>query len=208
MSIAQPKNESETHFFLKELGKYILFSMGYTRLATEVDSMWSLDGGRDKKMNMKGTIDVAGIKKVSKFIPNSGFTYKHRWVLCGIEAKASLSDFKNGFCIAPALTYIIAPKGIIPYKEIPPKIGLIEVDISNASVKKMVNKIDAFTGIEIPIRAKNRLDSRFKTKEDYQNFCSQILESIAYRATSELLFWRNVIPLEGKPTVLGDVING
>lgn len=196
----QPQNESETHFFLKELAKYILFHMGYTRLATEVDSMYSLDNGRTKKGNMKGTIDVVGIKKVSKFIPNSGFQYIHRWVLCGIEAKASLSDFRNGFCMAPALTYVIAPKGVIPHSEMPPKIGLIEVDISvaNVQLQRLTKRIDAIKGIEVPIRAKPRLDSRFTDKEHYQKFCANILESIAYRSTNELLFWRNVIPLSNR----------
>ena len=137
----QPKNESETHFFLKELSKYILFSMGYTKLATEVDYMWSMDFGRTPKGSMKGIIDAVGIKKVSKFIPNSDYSYIHRWVLCGIEAKASLSDFRNGFCVAPSLTYVIAPSGIIPHEEIPPKIGLIEVDIPDVKVNKQFNDI-------------------------------------------------------------------
>ena len=188
----QPQNETETHFMLKEISKYLLFNMGYTRLATEVGSMWAMDFN-DTSRNV---IDAVGVKKVGKLIPNSGFKYHNYWSMCGMEAKASLSDFRNGFCTAPALTYVIAPSGIIPHDEIPPKIGLIEVDVPNVVIKKQVNKIDSINGVKIAVRARTRIDSRFNhDKEHYRKWCEEMLEQISYRTTSELLFWRNVIPL-------------
>jgi hypothetical protein len=85
----QPNNETGTHFMLKEISKYILFNMGYTKIGTEVGSMWSCDLN-DTSRNI---IDAVGIKKTGKMIPYSGYQYKYRWFMCGIEAKASLSDF-------------------------------------------------------------------------------------------------------------------
>lgn len=186
-----PKNETETHFMLKEISKYILFNMGYTRLATEVGSMYSCDLGNSSK----NVIDAVGLKKTGKLIPNSGYRYDYRWSMCGMEAKASLSDFRNGFCMAPAIIYIIAPKGIIPLAELPERVGLIEVDFDKLSIKQKVNKINCFKGIEVVVKAKRKIDGRFSSKEDYNTWCKDMLEQVSYRATSELLFWRNVIPL-------------
>lgn len=190
----QPQNETETHFLLKEIAKYILWWWGYTRIATEVHNMYDFDISqqwRTKKNSLKSIIDTVGIKRCSKYIPHQGSQYWHD--VRGIEAKASLSDFKNGFCAAPALTYIIAPVGVISAELIPEKIGLIEVDFNEFSLKKSVNKIAEINGVHFTIRAKRRLDSRFKDKEAYQQWCTNMLETVAYRCSQELLFWRNVI---------------
>ena len=189
-----PQNETETHFLLKEIAKYILWWWGYTKIATEVHNMYAFDISgqlRAKKKGMKNTIDTVGIKRCSKFIPHEGYRYWHD--IRGIEAKASLSDFKNGFCAAPALTYIIAPIGVIPVELIPEKIGLIEVDFNKFSLKKDSNKVSEIKGVRFTLRAKRRLDSRFKDKEMYQKWCTEMLETVAYRCSQELLFWRNAI---------------
>lgn len=154
--------------------------------------MWSYDFKQKGKTN-KNIIDAVGVKKVKKKLPKKGYEYYYD--VQGIEAKASLSDFKNGFCAAPALTYIISPKGVIPVELIPEKIGLIEVDLDNFKIRQWINKVNSIKGVEIVKPVKRRLDSRFKTKEDYRKWCEEILESVAYRSTVELLFWRNVIEL-------------
>jgi|GEM_PF-6133158 len=48
-----------------------------------------------------------------------------------MEAKYSYNDFKNGFCIGGEYNYVIAPKNVIPKKELPSFVGLIEIDFDN-----------------------------------------------------------------------------
>lgn len=193
--VKQPANETETHFMLKEIAKYILWSWGYNKLGTEVGGMWSIDGiGRNPKKGLKNIIDVVGIRKIGKFTPMKGTDYY--FDVKGIEAKASLSDFKNGFCTAPAYTYIIAPKGVIPAELIPKHIGFIEVDFDKFSIQKGTNKIKSMTGVRITQRAKKHIDGRFTDEAHYRDWCGNILENVAYRCSQELLFWRNVIEFE------------
>jgi len=183
MNFNRPKNETETHFLLKEISKYILFGWGYNKLGTEVGGMWDLDIGKKRKE----IIDCVGLKKIS-----DGRS-KYHYDMKGIEAKASLSDFKNGFCCAPAMTYIIAPINVIPINLIPEKIGFIEVDLDIFELKKYSQKIPDMKGVELVKRAKRKIDSRFKTEEAYRKWCQESLERIAYRCSNELLFWRNYI---------------
>jgi hypothetical protein len=173
---------------LKEIGKYILWGWGYNKLATEVAGMYSYD----LNILKKNVIDVVGAKTIHPFVKGEGYKPKY-YDIKGIEAKASLSDFKNGFCAAPAHTYIIAPKGIIPKELIPEKIGFIEVDFNSFSMKRGSSRIEDMSGVDIVIKPKRRLDSRFQSKEDYQKWGMDTLERIAYRCSQELLFWRNTI---------------
>jgi hypothetical protein len=186
----QPKNETETHFLLKEVGKYVLWSWGFTMLASEVNGMYSCeDIARPRNKNMKNIIDVVGLKKVRLGKTwNDPMGYEMR----GIEAKASYSDFKNGFCVAPRNTYIIAPVGIIPLDELPDKIGLLEVDFNILKIYKQINKVN-IDGVNVTRRAKKRNDKRFGSDDQYQSFCRATLESIAYQSSRENLFWRNAI---------------
>ena len=183
MSFNRPKNETETHFLLKEISKYILFGWGYKMIATEVGGMWDLDIGKKRKE----IIDCVGIKKV-RIAPR-----KFHYDIKGIEAKASLSDFKNGFCCASAYTYIISTVNTIPIELIPKDIGLIEVNLDIFELKKYSQKISDMKGIVLVRRAKKRIDSRFKSEEKYRKWCADSLERVAYRSSSELLFWRNYI---------------
>lgn len=179
----RPKNETETHFLLKEISKYILLGWGYNKIGTEVHGMWDLDISKKRKK----IIDCVGLKKIH-IAPR-----KYHWDMKGIEAKASLSDFKNGFCCAPAMSYVIASINTIPISLIPKDIGFIEVDFNIFKLKKYSQKIPDMKGIELVRRAKKRIDSRFKSEEAYRKWCQDSLERVAYRCGSELLFWRNYI---------------
>jgi hypothetical protein len=194
----RPQNETETHFLLKEISKYILFGWGYNRIGTEVHGMYSFDlkeGNKDG--NMKNIIDTVGVKKITPFIKGKGYQPSH-YDVKGIEAKATLSDFKNGFCAAPRYTYIIAPINTIPTELIPDKIGFIEVDLDNFKLPKKSQLISDMKGVKLVKRAYKRLDGRFKTEEGYREWCQDVLEQVAYRSTSELLFWRNYIQFSKK----------
>ena len=91
----------------------------------------------------KDIIDVVGAKTKSWY----GGKIQDVKIM-GIEAKASKSDFRNGFCTGCEYTYIIAPIGIIPVEELPKNIGLIEVDLKNYTLTKLKNEFN-YEGIEI-----------------------------------------------------------
>ena len=194
MNFNRPKNETETHFLLKEISKYILFGWGYTRLGTEVGDMHSDDLHIEGK-DYKSIIDTVGVKKVTnKKVGSKRIVY---YDVKGIEAKASLSDYKNGFCVAPYYTYIIVPINTIPINLLPDKIGFIEVDLDNFELKKWSQKIPDMNGVELVRKASKRIDSRFKSEDAYRKWCQETLEKVAYRSSSELLFWRNYIQFSG-----------
>ena len=190
MNFNRPKNESETHFLLKEISKYILFGWGYNKIGTEVEGMWDNDISKlfnKEEKHRKDIIDCVGLKKVSE---GRG---KFHYDIKGIEAKASLSDYKNGFCCSPAYTYIISTINTIPIELLPKDIGLIEVDLDIFELKKYSQKISDMKGVSLVRKARKRIDSRFKSEEKYRKWCQDSLERIAYRSSSELLFWRNFI---------------
>jgi hypothetical protein len=94
------------------------------------------------------------------------------------------------------MLYIISPINTIPIDQIPISIGLIEVDLDNFQLKKYSQKISDMKGVNLVRKAKKRIDSRFKDEETYRKWCAGLLESVAYRCGSELLFWRNYIELK------------
>lgn len=188
-----PGNETKEHFLLKEISKYLLFRAGYTIVGTEVGGMWTINGKRDKKGCIKNVIDAVGIKRISTFIPNSGYQYKHRYAMCGFEAKANLQDFRNGYCTAPAVMYIIAPAGVVPLAEMEKHIGLIEVDFDRLSVEYRSSKITDIKGVWTTKKAIRNIDKdRFSTEESYSQWVENMMDSVAYRTITEMLFWRDV----------------
>lgn len=147
----RPLNESETHFILKQIGKYILRTRGCKIIGTEIDIGY--DGKTPifndvpdffKRTN-KRVIDVVGVK-----CSNSNWRKDSKTI--GIESKASLSDYKNGFCTRCDYTYVIAPINTIPIDKVPKDIGLIEVDLDNY---KPINGCD-FESVYFTKQAKNR----------------------------------------------------
>jgi len=114
----------------------------------------------------------------------------------GIEAKASYSDFLNGFCTQCEYTYIIAPVGIIPVEKLPPKIGLIEVDILKYTIKNKFNKFE-FKDINTVKQCSSRRKEIYKRNDIYLVDTFNILRKIAYRNTVNDLFKKNEIEIDG-----------
>jgi len=85
----------------------------------------------------------------------------------GIEAKASYSDYLNGFCCQCEYTYIIAPIGIIPIEKLPPKIGIIEIDLKNYSIKQNRPGKFEFKGIETVKQCASRRKKMYKRNDIY-----------------------------------------
>jgi len=114
----------------------------------------------------------------------------------GIEAKASYSDFLNGFCTQCEYTYIIAPVGIIPVDKLPKGVGLIECDISNYIIKNKFNKFE-FIGINTVKQCSSRKKEMYKRDDIFRVDTFNVLRKIAYRNTVNDIFKKNEIEIEG-----------
>lgn len=173
MEISYPKNETKEHFICKEVAKIVLYENFNCRfVATEV-FMRRMTGC--SKIN----IDALGItKKLDKVV--------------GIEAKASMSDFNNGFCIQAPYTYIICPSGVIPTEVIPKGIGLIYVDIEKVRFNKGMRELYGVEIIKRATKTPSLLSSRGGAK--YTEF---LLEGISNRNSIESVFKFNAVTARG-----------
>ena len=192
------KNESKEHYELKQISKYILYSKGFNCIATEVQfpkySQYLKDyDWFNSKAITKNIIDVVGIKgNMLNLRENTLDKYK----VMGIEAKASYSDFLNGFCTQCEYTYVIAPIGIIPVDRLPPKIGLIEVAIDSYTIKNRYGKFE-FKGITTVKQCASRKKDIYKRNDIYLVDTFNVLRKIAYRNTVNDIFKKNEIKIEG-----------
>lgn len=210
----RPLNESETHYELKQIAKYILKSKGYSIIGEEIavgHSLYLSDYKQFKPESInKNIIDVLGLQLKGTFYYSCGWNSDNYYFKdpifksIGIESKASLEDFKNGFCCTPEKVYIIAPKGIIPLDLIPKNIGLIEVDLLNYKIKQSVSREFEFEEITEVVKPKIRIDDRFIEKIKpienpyYQHWCNDLLRYIAYVKTNQDLYKNNQIIIESK----------
>ena len=172
-----PDNETPTHYLLKYLGQYILYTqMNCKTVGVEIRNMQHYDTDMPKN---KKIIDVCGITL-------------HKDKVIGIEAKASLSDFNNGFsCLCP-YTYVICPRDIIPVDKIPKNIGLIYVDLE---ILKIINNRNEVQGVEIVKRASKRIDSRFKSDRIYNNWQLKIESNINRRNAIYSVYNADILPM-------------
>lgn len=110
----------------------------------------------DSKGNSKNTIDVVGVKKITPFVKGIGHLPSY-YDVKGIEAKASLADYKNGFCQASMYSYVITPINTIPIELIPDKIGFIEVDFNNFYIKKKLTKYTRYKWCKFNKKSKKEI---------------------------------------------------
>jgi len=193
------RNESKEHYELKQIAKYILYSKGYNCIATEVQfSKYSRYLGDFKTFNHhaveKNIIDVVGVRGN---LMNSRNNTMDDYKVMGIESKASLGDFQNGFCCQCEYTYVIAPKGIIPLDKVPDKIGLIEVDLENYTIKS-TSKGFEFTGVETVKQCTSRKKDMYGNRiEAFRIDVFNVLRRIAYRSTVNEVFKKPEIVVGG-----------
>ncbi|MDF2615366.1 MAG: hypothetical protein K0Q47_21 [Sedimentibacter sp.] len=193
------KNESVAHYELKQIAKYILYSKGFTCIATEVgmeryDSL--LSEYKWFKSTHKIIIDTIGIKGNLESVRNYGKSLD-KYKLMGIEAKASYGDFLNGFCCQSEYTYVIAPKGVIPVDKIPNKIGLIEVDLESYQILR-TSKGFEFYGIETVKQCSSRKKEIYRGRNDlFRKDMFNYLRKIAYRSSVNDIFKKNEILIKG-----------
>lgn len=183
----RPLNETETHYLLKQIGKYILRKDGCKIIGTEIDIGYDSKTPIFKsipnffKITRKRVTDVIGIK-----CSNSNWRKDSKTII--IESKASLSDYKNGFCTYADITYVIAPLGTIPLDKIPKEIGFIEVDLDN---------YNPITGSDFDcIYYRQRAKNRSKIIKSDLHYYQDILYSIANRFSNDDIFNQCQIKLQ------------
>ena len=111
-------------------------------------------------------------------------------VFKGVEAKATLQDFRSGFCMFPDYTYVIAPKGIVPVVEVPKSVGLLEVDLAKVSVK--VSPVVIVHGLKIAKKPRFSREPSLQEPEGLDQVVQNVLRKIAQQNTQEVLFWNGV----------------
>lgn len=116
-------------------------------------------------------------------------------ILRGIEIKISRGDFKNGFIHTGCnYHYLLVPKGLVNKSEVDTKIGIIEYDQENFSVKKVQMKY-WFKGFDIIRPPKfQKISERMLKHVEYQ---------IAWCATNQMLQWARK-QLDGSYTKKGN----
>ena len=180
LTIEGNRNETKAHYELKQIAKYLLWSRNCKMIATEVYGFYgNMLDYPERRFSDKNIIDTVGVD----FTKMKNKTPKIKVV--GFEAKASLSDFRNGFCTASEFTYVIAPINVIHKEEITKDIGLIEVDLDNYHISKNADILD---GITTTVQAKSHLSKRFSDKEAYMQWAFKQVPRIAYRVTCTDLF--------------------
>lgn len=171
-SIFQKGNETERHYMLKQISKYIAFQRGFKICAEEVN-LYSTN-----KLGNKNIADLVGIRMSNTY----GRKEPKIDTIC-IEAKQSRSDYMNSFVSSADFNYIIAPKGLLTKEDMLDGVGLIEVDFSKLKFNK--RNMDILNGVETVKKATRNKECTI--------IGIDMLRQIAYRNTVETLFVRHGI---------------
>lgn len=170
-SIYQKGNESERHYMLKQISRYIAFQRGFKVNAEEINLFSTNEFG------YKNIADLVGIRMNNTYGRNDPKID----TIC-IEAKQSKADYKNGFVSSADFNYIIAPKGLLTIDDMLKNVGLIEVDFEKLKFDK---NMEIVSGVETTKKAARNKDCKI-VKVD-------MLRQIAYRNTVETIFVRHGI---------------
>lgn len=176
-SIYQKGNESERHYMLKQISRYVAFKMGYKICGEEIDLFSTNEFG------YKNKADLVAAKM------NNTYDRKEPKIdfIC-IEAKQSKQDYLNGFVSGADFNYVITQKGLLEEKDLLNGVGLIEVDFDKLNFnfddkyKSNAEIVKGFCITKRAIRNKNCNIHRI-----------DLLRHIAYRNTFETLFVRHGI---------------
>ena len=161
----------------------LLMCESCSRIARLIKGVWYRY--RQNIRSRPKVIDALGIKSMSEYsYEDREWTKKYR--MKGIEVKASMEDFKNGFCTMPDHAYILAPKGVIPKEKIPKYVGFLEADFDRLEIQ--LQPVLHIRGVETVKRPTENIDVRFKDFEAHQCFAGALIGSICRALTIESLF--------------------
>lgn len=157
-ALAWPQNESQEHYFLKQVAKaYLKFNFNCKYVGSEVYIGKSIDYSLKDRypnvpFNSREITDVVGIenKKLKHM--------SHKGTVRNIEVKVSRADFLSGYSTMGDYNYIIAPKGVLERIDIPKMIGFIEVDFDKLGLveKRSGMHIEGLELVKRPYRIKQK----------------------------------------------------
>ncbi|MCL6597621.1 MAG: hypothetical protein K6T81_02635 [Alicyclobacillus macrosporangiidus] len=186
LDLVKPRSETHLHYLLKILGTTFLhITQKCQFVATELDLQTVLPPECGSIVRRR--IDALGVRKSSR-----------RYTLIGVEAKTTLTDFKNGYCTLPEYLYVVAPKGVIPVYEIPKNVGLIEFDwtvLNNQQwsitkyepffVQRVEQVMSALKVVKDPIEYFHPM---FNGRDNrHQEYCQLLISHIAQQNTKEMI---------------------
>lgn len=179
--ISAPKNESDLHFFLKQVALAILAERFKCRLiATEV---YLPDINKDREaLRQKHFPNHKGIYSDAVGLNVKQINFKkaiNEYTVRSIEVKISRQDFNNGYCIDGDLNYVLVPKGLVDPKELFPGVGLIEVDLK----KLRFYRSGKLLGVEITKRPQ-------RVKSDDIRRIDSITNALMHRSKNHMI-WHN-----------------
>lgn len=181
--IVAPKNESDLHFFLKQVAVALLVQRFNCRLvATEV---YLPDISRERcklreetfKDNKGIYSDAVGLNTKRLYSKNEKDTFY------SIEVKVSKQDFQNGYCVDADLNYVLTPKGLVNPEDLFPGVGLLEADLENLRYYKS-GEIKGVKVVKRPQRVK-------VPKEGNENRTKIITHALMQRSRNQLT-WENL----------------
>ena len=184
--LVPPKNESNLHFFLKQVGQaYLRINYKCRYIGTEVYVGKSIDYSIERKhkdlpFNEKKITDVIGVEdKKLKYMD-------HKGIIRNIEVKVSKSDFQSGYTIMGDYNYIMAPKGVLDKSDIPSMIGLLEVDMDK--LKVVTNRSGIFIhGVDL-VTYPTRLKQKKYIAKSHKNYVQYIKDNISYKNTNRNVY--------------------
>lgn len=119
--------------------------------------------------------------------------YKREYWSLVAETKVSRADFKAGYNVAGDYNYIFCPKGLLSKEDVPPYVGIVEVDLECFFETKSWE-----TATKVLKNAKRKIDSSFYKKEEgvlvfkeHEHFVrtQSLIQDIAQENTEETVFW-------------------
>lgn len=203
-----PGNETHAHFFLKQVGKaYLRAGKGCRFVANEVHTgnqvypRLFLDYPEfDNVFTIRKITDVIGIdttnKSMDRLEDHDSELRGHEddGIVRNIEVKTSLSDVKNGFCIAGDYNYLMVPKELYEDKgdkieeNIFDFVGILTVDFKNLNWDDsfLSKRTAQFSGVELVEYPKF---SEYGQHRNYiKNWVNFLKKNIAQRAIIENVY--------------------
>ena len=181
--ISAPKNESDLHFFLKQVALALLAQRFKCRLiATEV-YLPDISKEREKlrkeyfRENKGIYADAVGLNTKHLHSKNQKDT------VYSIEVKVSKQDFQNGYCVDADLNYVLTPKDLINPKDLFQGVGLLEADLESLRYYKS-GEIKGVKVVKKPQRVK-------VPKEGNENRAKIITHALMQRSRNQLT-WENL----------------
>lgn len=190
-----PNNESDEHFYLKQIAKILLKSKYNCKyIGSEVFLGKSIDKQHTNKYknlpyNKKKIADAVGVEERKlKHMDHPG-------IIRNIEVKVSKSDFQSGYSVMGDYNYVMTPKGLLDIDDLPGPIGLIEVDFDELYIYYLNNKGIETKGINLTKYPRKMNDKKYIIGS-HKDYVDWVIRRIAEKQTNNDVYKNNWINID------------